>query len=110
MATSWALGTYTICFPTLASFLSAHNPIFMFVVLGILIQHPVFLLLNTVFLFLLMSSSVLSFFLQLNVFLLLISVSSSDEDGSDSAFPARTPENVKALDDLLEEEVGEYSS
>ena len=29
----------------------------------------------------------------------------SDEDGSDSAFPARTPENVKALDDLLEEEV-----
>ena len=29
----------------------------------------------------------------------------SDEEGSDSAFPARTPEQVKALDDLLEEEV-----
>merc|ERR1719219_3402791 len=28
----------------------------------------------------------------------------SDEEGSDSAFPARTPEQVKALDDLLEEE------
>lgn len=29
----------------------------------------------------------------------------SDEEGSDSAFPARTPEQVKALDDLLEEEL-----
>ena len=31
----------------------------------------------------------------------------SDEDGSDSAFPARTPEQVKSLDDLLEEDVSE---
>ena len=29
----------------------------------------------------------------------------SDEDGSDSVFPTRTPENVKALDDLLEEKM-----
>lgn len=32
-------------------------------------------------------------------------LTTSDEDNSDSAFPARTPENIKALDDLLEEEV-----
>ena len=32
----------------------------------------------------------------------------SDEEGSDSAFPARTPEQVKALDDLLEEEVQHF--
>ena len=32
-------------------------------------------------------------------------LTTSEEDNSDSAFPARTPENIKALDDLLEEEV-----
>ena len=32
-------------------------------------------------------------------------LTTSDESEQDSAFPARTPENIKALDDLLEEEV-----
>ena len=32
-------------------------------------------------------------------------LTTSDESEPDSAFPARTPENIKALDDLLEEEV-----
>ena len=32
-------------------------------------------------------------------------LTTSDEDNSDTAFPARTPENIKALDDLLEEDV-----
>ena len=32
-------------------------------------------------------------------------LTTSEEENSDSAFPARTPENIKALDDLLEEEV-----
>ena len=32
-------------------------------------------------------------------------LTTSDDSEPDSAFPARTPENIKALDDLLEEEV-----